>query len=79
MPELNDPADDQTDQVTTPTDIGNFYLDAKTGEIHEGKVAAARHRLGPYPSREAAQQAYSHAEERNESWEAEDREWNAEE
>jgi hypothetical protein len=54
----------------------DFYwcLDHHTVEEREG--CRADNRLGPYPSREAAEQALKTVQERNEKADAEDRRWN---
>lgn len=52
-----------------------FWLDLRTGEITEGRVSPAAHRMGPYSTREAAQHAFDTAAQRNESWDEEDKRW----
>lgn len=42
------------------------------------QVCAARDRLGPYPTREAAEHALEKVKERNEEWDAEDARWEGE-
>lgn len=41
-------------------------------------VCRALHRLGPYPTREDAENWREHAEARNEAWEQQDRAWDGE-
>lgn len=45
----------------------------------EGEACRALDRLGPYPTREAAENWRERAEARNEDWEAQDRAWEGEE
>ena len=40
-------------------------------------LCPAKHRLGPYDSREEASRALEIAEERNEQWESADDDWDA--
>lgn len=42
----------------------------------ESNICPPIDRLGPYASREEAERALATAEERNEAWDEEDREWN---
>ncbi|SDZ83644.1 hypothetical protein SAMN02910418_00343 [Bowdeniella nasicola] len=55
-----------------------YYYVIATGEVEEGRQSGASGRMGPYPTREAAEHAMQIAKERNEKWEEEDREWNEE-
>lgn len=57
--------------MTAPAE---FYFNTKTREVEEGKPSSWRHRMGPYPTREAAARALNLAEERTESWDAADEE-----
>ena len=43
--------------------------------VEEGKDCRAERRLGPYPTREAAERALQTVQERNERLDAEDRAW----
>lgn len=52
-----------------------FYLNMRTGQVEEGKVSSWAERMGPYPSREAAEEAFDRAQHRNEAWAAEERAW----
>lgn len=82
MPDLNKPADgreDRIEKVTKPHELGEYYLNTRTGEIEEGKVSGALNRMGPYPTREAATEAYDRAADRNEAWDEEDKAWRGEE
>lgn len=49
-----------------------FYYDTATGEVSEGRRKDWTSRLGPYPSREAAEKALATAQARTEAWDAED-------
>jgi hypothetical protein len=53
-----------------------FYFNTKTREVEEGKPSSWTNRMGPYPTREAAQDALGKASARTEEWdeaEAEER------
>lgn len=52
-----------------------FWFNPGTGEVEEGRVSPWTDRMGPYPSREAAQQALDTARNRSEKWEEADRRW----
>ncbi|WP_199421942.1 SPOR domain-containing protein [Actinotalea solisilvae] len=54
---------------------GDFWFNPGTGEVEQGRVSPWTDRMGPYPTREAAEQALSTARERSESWDDEDRRW----
>ena len=60
---------------TEGTGGGDFWFNPSTHEVEEGRVSAWTDRMGPYPTREAAEQALSTARRRSESWDAEDRRW----
>lgn len=57
------------------TESPEFYYNTRTGQVEEGPQSPVTERMGPYATREEAQQALSIAEQRNETWEAEDRAW----
>lgn len=50
-----------------------FYFNTKTRQVEEGKPSSWTHRMGPYPTREAAERALEKAERRTEAWDEEDR------
>lgn len=52
-----------------------FWYNATTGEVEEGRQSPWTHRMGPYPTREAAQQALERAADRTQDWDEEDRRW----
>lgn len=53
-----------------------FWYNTETGEVEESaRKSSWKHLMGPYPTREAAQQALDTASRRNESWEDEDDDW----
>ena len=54
-----------------------WCLAHKTAETADGGCPPDR-RLGPYPSREAAEHWKERVEARNEAWDAEDEEWSGE-
>lgn len=51
-----------------------FYYNTETGQVEQGKQSTWTHLMGPYPTREAAQQALATARARSERWDEEDRE-----
>ena len=55
-----------------------WCLEHKAAERAEGGCPPDR-RLGPYPSRDAAEHWKEQVEARNEAWEAADREWEGDE
>ncbi|MBD8077520.1 SPOR domain-containing protein [Cellulosimicrobium arenosum] len=63
--------------MSTPDTEGSgddaYYYDTATGEVHQGRAGAWTHRMGPYDTREQAQDALRLARERSDAWDAEDR------
>ncbi|MDQ1508852.1 MAG: hypothetical protein QOG50_696 [Actinomycetota bacterium] len=61
------------------TEANEWYwcLEHKVAETASGGCPPDR-RLGPYPSREAAEHWKEQVEARNQAWEAEDEEWSGE-
>jgi hypothetical protein len=53
-----------------------FWVNVVTGQVEEGRLSPAAVRMGPYPTREAAQHAFDTAAARNEAWDEADRRWN---
>lgn len=53
-----------------------FWVNVATGQVEEGRLSPAAERMGPYPTREAAQHAFETAAARNETWDEADRRWN---
>ena len=51
-----------------------WYYNLSTHEVEHGDGGRAEDRLGPYPSREAAEAALQQVQQRNESWDN-DPEW----
>ncbi|MDK8243561.1 hypothetical protein [Corynebacterium sp. UMB10321] len=51
---------------------GNFYYNPTTGEITEGKEQSWENRMGPYKTREEAEDALRIAAARNQQADAED-------
>lgn len=62
-----------TDQQATPS--GDWYYCLKHHTVEQGLQCPARNRLGPYATREAAENALQTAKERNEDWDNDPR-WN---
>ncbi|MBN0042364.1 SPOR domain-containing protein [Cellulosimicrobium cellulans] len=55
-----------------PAAEDEYYFDTRTGEVHRGPSGSWSHRMGPYPTREAAQKALETARERSDAWDEED-------
>jgi hypothetical protein len=56
-------------------DMDEFWFNPETGEVEQGRVSPWTDRMGPYPTREAAQAALAKAADRSEAWDEEDRRW----
>lgn len=52
-----------------------FWFNTATGEVEVGRRASWEHLLGPYETREEAQQALSKARERSQAWDDDDEAW----
>ncbi|BDR53127.1 hypothetical protein KIM372_10340 [Bombiscardovia nodaiensis] len=52
-----------------------WYFNTQTGQPELGKVSPLEQRMGPYPSREAAQEAWKIAKKRNKKWDEDTRKW----
>ena len=53
-----------------------YWYNTATGQVEEGRDRSSwTNLLGPYPTREAAQQALDKAQQRNDAWEGEDADW----
>ena len=50
-----------------------YWYDTSTGEVHRGRSGSWSHRMGPYPTREAAQEALETARRRSDAWDQEER------
>ncbi len=59
-----------------PGGAREFWVDLATGAVEQGRLSPGARRMGPYPTREAAQHAFDAAAARNEAWEEADRRWN---
>ncbi len=70
----HEPAEESVEEME-PTERSEYYYNTRTGQVERGKQSAAVHRMGPYPTAEAAAEAYARAAESNEAWEEEDRAW----
>lgn len=46
-----------------------WYYNLVTGQVEQHEGGKAVDRLGPYATRQEAEQALAHAQERNEAWE----------
>jgi len=49
-----------------------FYFNIETHQVEEGRQSDYTKLMGPYPTREAAEQALETARRRNQSWDAQD-------
>ncbi|WP_372593864.1 SPOR domain-containing protein [Actinotalea sp.] len=54
---------------------GEYWFNLTTHEVERGRVSSWEHRLGPYPTREAAERALQEAKERTEAWDEADEKW----
>ena len=54
-----------------------FYFNTKTRQVEVGKPSSWTHRMGPYPTREAAEKALQIAQVRSETWDEDDKDENA--
>lgn len=54
---------------------GEYYLNTRTGEVEKGKRSGWQYRMGPYPTAEAAAQAFEIARERNAASDAAEKQW----
>ncbi|MBW3082276.1 hypothetical protein [Bifidobacterium phasiani] len=52
-----------------------WYVNTATGQVAQGKLWPDTCRLGPYATREDAEDAWATVEERNRAWDEDDREW----
>lgn len=48
-----------------------FWFNTSTHTVEVGRRSSWRHRMGPYPTREAAEQALERAARRSAEWDAE--------
>lgn len=53
-----------------------YWVDLATGAVERGRQSPGARRMGPYPTRQAAQHAFDTAASRNEAWDEADRRWN---
>ena len=59
--------------------MDDWYWCLKHGTVEQGLVCKADDRLGPYASREAAQNWRQTSEAREDRWEEQDKAWHGEE
>lgn len=60
--------------------MGEYYFNTRTGQVEQvTDKGQGKDLLGPYASREEAEQALATANQRTEEWDREDREWRGEE
>ncbi|WP_146341613.1 SPOR domain-containing protein [Nesterenkonia sp. NBAIMH1] len=48
--------------------MSEYWYNVTTGEVEEGRRSSWKHLMGPYSSRQAAEQALEQAHERSESY-----------
>ena len=51
----------------------SFWFDVRTGRVDEGHRAPSANLMGPYPTRDAAQQALETARARTAAWDGDER------
>jgi hypothetical protein len=56
-----------------------WYYNLETHEVEEGLISDWTKRIGPYPTREAAERALETAARRTAEWDEADRRWRGEE
>ena len=52
-----------------------FYFNIRTRQVEEGRQSDWSELMGPYPTREAAEQALETARANTERWDEEERRW----
>lgn len=65
---------DDTDR-TASEHPDEFWVNLGTGQIEQGRQSPGLSRMGPYPTRAAAEHAFETAAARNEAWDEADRRW----
>ncbi len=58
-----------------PGDVKYWYNTA-TGSVEKGAQSNFENRMGPYDTEEEARNALNEAADRNEAWDAQDKDWN---
>ena len=59
--------------------MGEYYFNTRTGQVEQvADKSQSKDLLGPYATREEAEQALTTAHRRTEAWDREDREWRGE-
>jgi len=58
----------------TEADQPEFWFNTKTGLVEEGKHVLALYRIGPFATREEAEQALETLKKRSQSWAEQDQE-----
>ncbi|HEX7349736.1 SPOR domain-containing protein [Brachybacterium sp.] len=57
------------------TEGTQFYYNLSTGSVEEGRQSPGAELMGPYATRQDAEQALSTAAARNEKWDQDDADW----
>jgi hypothetical protein len=60
------------DRTKRGVEVAEFYYNLKTGEVEDGHQSTWTSLMGPYPTREEAEQALETARRRNEAWDEDD-------
>ncbi|BDR54758.1 hypothetical protein KIMH_08690 [Bombiscardovia apis] len=55
--------------------VNEWYFNTSSGQAEQGKLSPLEQRMGPYPSKEAAEQAWKIAQQRNKKWEEDNKKW----
>ncbi len=59
-------------------DDEEFWFNVRTREVERGRQSSWEQRLGPFPTREAAEHALDEARRRTEAWDEADEKWKGE-
>ena len=51
---------------------GEFFYDVRTGQVSRGRTTGWSERMGPYPTRDAAEHALEQARDRTRAWDEDD-------
>ncbi|QGQ19083.1 SPOR domain-containing protein [Cellulomonas sp. JZ18] len=54
--------------------MADYWYNIRTGQVEEGRRSDWSQRMGPYKTREEAEQALDRARRRTEAWDAQDAE-----
>ncbi|MFN3865483.1 MAG: SPOR domain-containing protein [Demequina sp.] len=57
------------------TDDAEYFFNTRTKAVEKGRQSSWGHLMGPYATREEAENALAKAEQRSEAWDEADEEW----